>query len=245
MATFVLVHGSFQGAWCWREVVPRLEARGHRAVTVDLPGHGADRTPAAQVTMQDYVDAIGRVVRSLDDRPVLVGHSMGSPIAGVAETQPASLAALVFVAGLLPPTGVSLLQMTADFDPQYLAHAIWASDRRSVAITPAGAREFLFSDTPDALVDSVIPLMTAEPIAPYETPFMSTDENFGSVPSYYVETLRDRVVTPAIQKSIQARVPFNRVLPLDTGHAPYFSTADALVSCLGSVSEELAVAARR
>src|SRR5262245_50081600 len=239
MATFVLVHGSFQGSWCWREVVPRLESRGHRAVTLDLPAHGADRTPVAKVTMQDYVDAIATVVRALDERPVLVGHSMGSPIAGVAEMQPVSVAALVFVAGLLPPIGSSLLHVVEDFDPEYLAHAMWAEDRRSIAMPPVAAREFLYSEVPDELVDWAIPLMTPEPIAPYETLFKATDEMFECVPRYYVETLRDRVVLPAIQKSIQARLGFQRVLSLDTGHAPYFSTPDELVSCLESVSAEL------
>jgi pimeloyl-ACP methyl ester carboxylesterase len=37
MATFGLVHGSWHGAWCWERLVPELEARGHRAVAVDLP----------------------------------------------------------------------------------------------------------------------------------------------------------------------------------------------------------------
>jgi pimeloyl-ACP methyl ester carboxylesterase len=238
MATFVLVHGSFQGSWCWSQVVARLESRGHRAVTLDLPAHGSDRTPVEHVTMQDYVDAIARVVGVLDEPPVLVGHSMGSPIAGVAESQPASVAALVFVAGLLPPAGTSLLQMVGEFDPQYLEHAIWAADRRSVAMSPTAAHEFLFSHVPTELVDRAIPLMTPEPIAPYETPFEATDGRFGLVPRYYVETRRDRVVLPAIQKSIQSRVRFQRVLSLDTGHAPYFSTPDDLVSCLESVSAE-------
>ena len=37
MAVFALVHGSMHGSWCWRELVPLLEQRGHRAVTPDLP----------------------------------------------------------------------------------------------------------------------------------------------------------------------------------------------------------------
>jgi len=37
MATFGLVHGSWHGGWCWERLIPELEARGHRAVAVDLP----------------------------------------------------------------------------------------------------------------------------------------------------------------------------------------------------------------
>jgi pimeloyl-ACP methyl ester carboxylesterase len=238
MATFVLVHGSFQASWCWRDVVTRLEAGGHRPVTLDLPAHGADRTAPGQVTMQAYVDAILRVVHTLDERPVLVGHSMGSPIAGAAEQEPDAVAALVFVAGLLPRDGASLLDAVSDFDPAYLAHAIWSEDRRSVRIAPAGAREFLYAGVPAGLVDQIVPLLTAEPMAPYEAPFQTTDQHFGRVPRYYVETRRDRVVLPAIQQSIQARVAFRRVFSLDTGHAPFLSMPGELVACLDSVGAD-------
>ena len=45
MSQFLLVHGAFHGAWCWRKTVAELERRGHRAKAIDLPGQGEDRTP--------------------------------------------------------------------------------------------------------------------------------------------------------------------------------------------------------
>ena len=38
--------------------MPLLEARGHRVLAPDLPGHGDDRSPAATVTLQSYADRI-------------------------------------------------------------------------------------------------------------------------------------------------------------------------------------------
>lgn len=38
MATFVLVHGSFHGGWCWRRVAPRLREAGHEVWTPTLTG---------------------------------------------------------------------------------------------------------------------------------------------------------------------------------------------------------------
>jgi len=52
MATFGLVHGSWHGAWCWERLVPELEARGHRAVAVDLPAED----PAAGLTRHAELD---------------------------------------------------------------------------------------------------------------------------------------------------------------------------------------------
>ena len=36
--TFVLVHGSWQGAWSWDGVRDHLRARGHRVIAPALPG---------------------------------------------------------------------------------------------------------------------------------------------------------------------------------------------------------------
>jgi pimeloyl-ACP methyl ester carboxylesterase len=239
MATFVLVHGSFQGSWCWREVVPRLEARGHRALAFDLPGHGTDPTPPARVRFRDYVDAIRQVIDDLDERPILVEHSMGTPIACAAEADPGAVAALVFVAGLLPRNGSSLLEAAGEFDPAYLAQAIWADDHRTVRITPAGMREFLYADAPPDVVEELIPLLTAEPVGPYEVPFTITDQRFGRVRRYYIETRCDRVVLPAIQQATQARMTFARVFSLDAGHGVLFSRPNELVSCLDSVARAI------
>ena len=37
MARFLLIHGASHGAWCWRDVIPRLAALGHEAQALDLP----------------------------------------------------------------------------------------------------------------------------------------------------------------------------------------------------------------
>ena len=62
MSTFVLVHGAFHGGWCWHKIVARLEARGHTVFAPDMPGHGTDRTPIADVTMPDIVAKMAAVI---------------------------------------------------------------------------------------------------------------------------------------------------------------------------------------
>ena len=37
---FVLVHGSWHGAWCWGLVEPGLNQAGHISLAIDLPGCG-------------------------------------------------------------------------------------------------------------------------------------------------------------------------------------------------------------
>ncbi len=237
MATFVLVHGSFFGAWCWDELRQHLSMRGHRTVAPDLPGHGDDATPIDRVTLNDYVEAVVRTART-QETPILVGHGMGAPIAGAAESLPDGIAALVFVAGLLPPEGTPARLMVDQLDPAYVAQAVWAPDERSVSMSPEGVRDFVCSASPTH-VDEVVRRMRPEPIAPHEVPVVTTDANFGRTRRYYIETLRDRVMPLELQRSIQKAVTFRRVFALDTDHVPFFSAPARLASCLDAVAADL------
>jgi len=80
--TIVFVHGVSHGAWCWEEkFIPFFEQLGYRCIAFDLPGHAeAGSTKAIHFSMDDYVDALALVVDSLDQDPILVGHSMGGMI---------------------------------------------------------------------------------------------------------------------------------------------------------------------
>ena len=40
MATFVLIHGSYQGGWIWQPVANRLRAAGHTVYAPTLDGCG-------------------------------------------------------------------------------------------------------------------------------------------------------------------------------------------------------------
>ena len=55
MSTYILVHGAWAGGWCWDKVVPLLKQAGHQVETLDLPGHGQDRTPIREITLAAYV----------------------------------------------------------------------------------------------------------------------------------------------------------------------------------------------
>jgi len=80
----VFVHGLWllESSWdAWRE---RFEAEGYATVAVDWPGDAASVAEArlghdalAGVGVQEVTDHIAEVVRTLDTKPFLVGHSFG------------------------------------------------------------------------------------------------------------------------------------------------------------------------
>lgn len=84
MATYVLVHGSWHGGWCWAPVVARLAERGHVALAPTMPGHGVGAERAG-VTNEDCADALVELIEGRDLRDViLVGHSWGGTVLSAA-----------------------------------------------------------------------------------------------------------------------------------------------------------------
>src|SRR5260370_40737879 len=108
MSTYLLVHGAWHGAWCWRKVVPLLEKVGNGWLAPDLPGHGQDSTSLAYVTLEAYVSRLLPLVDAAPEPVILVGHSLGGTvISQVAEARPEKVRLLVYLSALLPRAGES------------------------------------------------------------------------------------------------------------------------------------------
>lgn len=88
--SFVLLHGLTFDHRMWAPVIDELPA-GRRALALDLPGHGGTPLPRRR-GLAPVVDAVHEAVLDAGlDRPVMVGHSIGGPIAAIyAATYPAA-----------------------------------------------------------------------------------------------------------------------------------------------------------
>lgn len=76
----LFIHGTSHAAWCWDEHFLRyFTEHGYRAVAMNLRGHGGSPvdTPIRRVTLSDFTEDLGKVVRTLGSPPVLIGHSLG------------------------------------------------------------------------------------------------------------------------------------------------------------------------
>jgi len=112
--TAVLVHGAWQGAWCWERVLNLLEADGHHVMTPALTGCGSRAhllTPdvGLDTHVSDVVAAIDDVG---EDDVVLVGHSYsGMQLPGAAAARAQRLRSVVFVDAFHPRRGDSAIDM--------------------------------------------------------------------------------------------------------------------------------------
>jgi pimeloyl-ACP methyl ester carboxylesterase len=79
--TIVLVHGWSCDWSFWKAAIEDL-SRDHRVVALDLPGHGASGKGREIWSVQGYGEDVATVVTALAlERVVIVGHSMGGPVA--------------------------------------------------------------------------------------------------------------------------------------------------------------------
>ena len=114
MATFVLVHGAWHGAFCWHRLVPLLTAAGHTVVAPTLAG-GGERVAELHAGI-DLETHVAEVTESIDpDGPrdvVLVGHSYGGMVvAAVAARRASRTAAIVYLDAFVPEDGQSLFDI--------------------------------------------------------------------------------------------------------------------------------------
>lgn len=77
----VLIHGWTCNLDNWREQIPEFSKR-NRVIALDLPGHGQSDKPQITYSMDLFANAVDAVMRDAKvDHAVLVGHSMGTPVA--------------------------------------------------------------------------------------------------------------------------------------------------------------------
>jgi len=119
----VLIHGWTQSADAWRDNVADLSKR-NRIIVLELPGHGQSDKPQTTYSMDYFARAVDAVMRDAKvKRAVLVGHSMGTPVARqFYRKYPDKTLGIVIVDGSLRPFGDKAMidQMMAGFrGPKY------------------------------------------------------------------------------------------------------------------------------
>jgi pimeloyl-ACP methyl ester carboxylesterase len=238
MATFVLVHGAWHGAWCWSQLVSVLETGGHRVVTLDLPGHGDDPTPPADVTLEDYVDRVVGVLVEEPDPVVLVGHSMGGMvISGAAEQAPDRIACLVYLTAFLPEPGHSLLAMEERNPGSAVPPALVPSeDGRTFTLQPDRIRALFYHDCSDADFDRAMGHLTPQAAAPLAEPLVLTKERFGSVRRAYVECTEDKAICIEMQRLMIDASGCDEVVSMAASHSPFFSAPAILADHLVAIA---------
>jgi len=243
MARLVLVHGAFSGAWCWEPVIPGLEQAGHSVETLDLPGSGADRTPAGEVTLDAYAQRVCDVLAA-GAPAVLVGHSMGGMVVTQAAARmPEQVSALVYLCAFVPVDGESLLVLTARpeaADDQIQANLTVSGDPPLAELSPQAAQLAIYGMCTEEQFQWALKHRRPQPVAPFNNPFEldpAKAEAFAALPRSYITCLQDRSIPPGMQRYMFTRAGADPVIELDSDHAPYLSHTAETVSALDALAQ--------
>lgn len=236
MATFVLIHGSWHGGWCFDPVRAILEAEGHEVIAPDLPGMGGDGAALGAVTLAGWAEFAASLCRTAQQQPViLAGHSRGGLVVSqAAELAPDAMDALVYLCAMMLPDGMSRAEFKQLEGPNPDFDAIISPVFEGAGTIVDGTRAApVFAQlSPPALVAAAMARLLAEPHGPRSTPLQLSPERFGSRPRTYIECTADRTIPIASQRQMQALVPGAQVVTLDADHSPYLSRPQEVAAAL-------------
>ncbi|CAL5324720.1 unnamed protein product [Camellia sinensis] len=255
---FVLIHGSCHGAWCWYKVATLLRSGGHRVTVLDLAASGVHPKQVEEVrSMSDYLEPLMEFMVSLqvDDRVILVGHSMGGIGISVAmERFPEKISVAVFVAAFMPGPDLDFLTVFQDhvkgldsfMDCQHKFDNGLDKPPTSLIFGPKFLSSKLYNlSTPEEGVGADLTLATLL-VRPYpiyhdegevlkETAL--TKDNYGSVRRVYVVIEEDNIIKEKYQRWMIENNPTDEVKVIPgSDHMVMISKPQELCSCLQEIA---------
>jgi pimeloyl-ACP methyl ester carboxylesterase len=223
----VLIAGLWlDGSTVWDNVAADLEARGHRAVPVTLPGQGDGNTSA---TLADQVAAVVAAVDAAAGRPMVVGHSAACSLAWLAaDARPGKISKVVLIGGFPSSDGKAYFDATQD---GALSFPGWGEfEGPDSADLDDTAKQAIASATipvPEGVIRGVIRLTDERR---YEVPVVLICPEF--TPAQAREWIGHGQV-PELAKSKD--VSF---LDIDSGHWPMISAPADLARLLAQAAEQ-------
>ncbi|RKH70995.1 alpha/beta fold hydrolase [Corallococcus interemptor] len=269
--TFLLVHGAWHNALHWSRVAEALCALGHQVVAIDLPGHGlnarfpasyltgdaarfaVERSPLADVTLDDCADAVVTALEKLQagSKPVLVGHSAGGTvITRAAEKAPHLIGRLVYLSAFVPlrlqsasaygalPEGHTPYSEALFIGDAAKLGAVRINPRGDAAYREALRAGFYHDVDAAAFLPFALTLTPDIPLSLWTGKVGATKERWGRIPRSYLRCAQDRALAPALQdlmiREADAFTPCNAftVDTLDTSHSPFASQPQKLAALL-------------
>ena len=222
MATFVLIHGAYQGGWIWQPVASRLRAAGHLVYAPTLEGC-AERGHAVRPGIDNATH--GAEIASLlfyEDLKdvVLVGTSCGGMVmCAAAERARERIGRLVFADALALMDGESL----GDIVQRPTA----VTTELTTGVAPDDVTGRLFKDLDPEVRNWAAARITPHPIGAMRDPVVLKD--------FWRQTWDASVIwchqsanPPVAHQKRAAAALSARWFEIDTGHYPMLSTPDEL-----------------
>jgi pimeloyl-ACP methyl ester carboxylesterase len=226
--SIVLVHGFWGGAAHWAKVIVELNRRGYDSL------HAVEN-PLTSVP--DDAERTQKMIKQVDGRVLLVGHSYGGAVITQAGDLP-NVVGLVYVAAFAPDAGESVAQIGDWRAAQAAAAGNIAPDSDGfVWIKQDKFQESFCQDLPadEALV------MAVTQKAPVGSTFGDSisDPAWKKKPTWYQVSTNDRMIHPDSERQMAERMRPQGTIELDASHASLASQPVAIADLIDRAATSL------
>ncbi len=222
--TYVLVHGSWGGAWCWQKLAAEFDRLHIKWIAIDLPSSKNGAKPSTDLASDAAVVA-STVHR--DGHYILVGHSYGGAVVTEVAPRIPNLERIVYVAALVPNAGQSATETARTVRvPTKLDEAIEV-DGDYLRLNRNLAAAALYSDCPPVIASWAVDKITTQTVASFRSKRTSADSG---VDSLYIRCTLDRAIDPLLQEHMSERCDI--VFDLASDHSPFLSQPTILCEAI-------------
>lgn len=224
--TVVLVHGAFADSASWNGVVPKLQAKGLRVISVANPLR----------SLRGDADYLGQLIDSVAGPVILVGHSYGGAVITNAATGRKNVKALVYVAAFVPDTGETALALAGKFPGGTLGEALDApvmlgDGGKDLYIQQAKFHQQFAADVPKAT--ATLMAATQRPIAEAALTQASAAPAWKDVPSWSIYGTADKNIPPAAMRFMSDRAGARKVVEVkEASHVVMVSHPDKVAALI-------------
>jgi pimeloyl-ACP methyl ester carboxylesterase len=224
MSTYLLIPGAGGVGWFWYRVGPLLEAAGHTAIAVDLPGDD----PA--VGLSGYAELIAKAGEGESD-VVLVAQSMGA-FAALPACAVLPVRALVLVNAMLPAPG----ETASGWGESTGAEAARLAAARANGYSEAfDLQTYFLHDVDPEVAAAGEPYQRPEADIAFEEP--CPFERWPEIETTVLAGREDRLFPIEFQRRVARERIGAEITPLPGGHLNALSEAGAVAGALLAVSE--------
>ncbi len=204
--SIILVHGFWGGAAHWSKVIVELARRGHTSLhAVEMP----------LTSLADDAERTRKMIAQQAGPVLLVGHSYRGAVITQAGDQP-NVVGLVYIAAFAPDAGESPGGITAKHPPAGAANLAPDSDGY-LWVKPDKYHESFCQDL--APEEGLVMGVTQK--APLASTFADeiSAPAWKKKPSWYQISSEDRMIAPANQEWMSARLGAKKIITLKASHA--------------------------
>lgn len=226
---FILVPGLWLGGGSWDRVCALLEAAGHRAHALTLPGLDSVDTDRSGIRLADHVEAVVAAIDAVDANSpvVVVGHSAGCAVAWAAvDARVDRVGRAVFIGGWPGADGKAPMEgfETVGGDLPMLDWSKFSDDDRK-DLDEAGVADFVARAIPSPAAYATDPVRLTDGRR-YDVPVTAI------CPEYSADDLRDWLEAGEDSVAELAEIHSVEFVDVSTGHWPQFTRPQELAEAL-------------